>query len=62
MESQAKGKENEVEQETEDYENKETIEEQSYCTLVRDTWEKPIVQVDQQTISIGERKEPITYY
>ena len=51
----------EFEKEVEEYENEEPTEEQPYCALLGNTLEKPLVQMDDQTITIGEREEPITY-
>ena len=57
-----KEKEKEPEIEEEEYENEKPMDEQPYCALLGNTLEPPLVQVDQQTITIGNREEPITYY
>ena len=62
VEPKEKEKEKEPEIELEEYEDEQPMEEQSYCALMGNTLEQPLVQVDQQTITIGNRKEPISYY
>src|SRR5271170_3262103 len=62
IEVDPKEKEKEPEIEKEEYEDEQPMEEQPYCALLGNTLEQPFVQVDQQTITIGNRKEPITYY
>ena len=57
-----KEKEKEPEIEVEKYENEKPLEENPYCALLGNTLEKPLVQVDKDTITIGDREEPLTYY
>ena len=62
VEPQEKEKKKKPEIELEKYKDKSVEDEQSYCALLKNTLEKLLVQVNQQTITIGDRKEPITYY
>ena len=57
-----KEKEKEPEIEVEEYEDEKLLEENPYCALLGNTLEKPLVQVDKDTITIGDREEPLTYY
>ena len=44
-----------------EFEDEKSCMEQQYCILTGDTNEKPLVEMDDKTITIGERKESIEY-
>jgi hypothetical protein len=45
----------------EEIEENDASEDQQYCVLLGDTSTKPLMEMDETTITIGDRKEPITY-
>jgi len=60
LEEKFKGKEKEVISEDE-YEEEEPANDQSYCALMGNAQEKPLLEVNNNTVIIGDREEPITY-
>ena len=62
VEDTLKGKEKEENFDNDsEFEDEEPCIEQQYCILTGDTNEKPLVEMDNKTITIGERKESIKY-
>ena len=56
-----KGQQQENLEDEPEFEDDEIFEEQPYCILTGDSNEKPLVEMDDKTITIGEREESIEY-
>jgi hypothetical protein len=62
IEPQDKGKGKETYSQEDELEFEEpSVEDLSYCALVGNSNEQPLVEMDKSTITIGQREEPISY-
>ena len=48
-------------EETEEYEQEDETEDQQYCAIIGNSDEQPLIQGNDQQITIGNREEPIEY-
>jgi hypothetical protein len=54
-------KDNKIWDEELEDEKEDTTTDQQYCVLLGNSNEKPLMEMDQHTIMIGDREEPIEY-